>query len=139
MLQSHAVQKLHGNERPAVLLANVINRADVGMIQRGCGLRFALKTGQGLRIAGNVFRQEFKCDKTMKPRVLGFVDHAHATAPEFLDNAVVRDGLADHWRESYVGDTGKSKKGFELALCQKGRSRKIPMALTDLHRYREKS
>ena len=25
------------------------------------------------------------------------------------------------------------KKGFELALCQKSRSRRIPMALTDLH------
>ncbi len=29
--------------------------------------------------------------------IFGFVDHAHAAATQFLDNSVVRDGLADHW------------------------------------------
>jgi hypothetical protein len=38
------------------------------------------------------------------------VDHTHTTATQFLDDAVMRDGLADHWRESYVGETGKSMK-----------------------------
>ena len=28
--------------------------------------------------------------------VLGFVDHTHSTATEFLDDAVVRDGSANH-------------------------------------------
>jgi hypothetical protein len=32
----------------------------------------------------------------------------------------VRDGLADHWRESYVCETGKSMKAVELAVSQKG-------------------
>jgi hypothetical protein len=32
----------------------------------------------------------------------------------------VRDGLADHWRESYVCKTGKSMKAVELAVVQKG-------------------
>ena len=35
-------------------------------------------------------------------RVLGFIDNAHAVAAKLLDNVVVRYGLADHWRESYV-------------------------------------
>jgi hypothetical protein len=35
----------------------------------------------------------------------------NATA-ELLDDAVVRDGLADHWRESYVRETGKSMKAW---------------------------
>ncbi len=43
MLQRHAVQKLHGDECLPVLFPNVINRADIGVIQRRCGLRFALK------------------------------------------------------------------------------------------------
>src|ERR1019366_4150744 len=91
----------------------------------GCGLRFALKTGQCLRIAGNVFRQESKRDKTMKPPVLGFVDHPHAPAPEFLDNAVMRDGLADHWRECYVAGIRKSMNPGNLAVCQNSRGRNI--------------
>jgi hypothetical protein len=32
----------------------------------------------------------------MQPRVFSFVDDAHAAAPKLLDNAVMRDGLADH-------------------------------------------
>ena len=34
---------------------------------------------------------------TMESSVFGLVDHAHPTAAELLDDAVVRDGLADHW------------------------------------------
>ena len=32
----------------------------------------------------------------MELHVLGFVDHTHPSAAEFLDDAVVRDGLTDH-------------------------------------------
>ena len=42
----------------------------------------------------------------------------HPAAPELLDNAVVRDGLTDHWRESYFGAVGKSMKAVELAMAQ---------------------
>jgi hypothetical protein len=45
MLQGRAVQKLHGDERFAVLIVNFVNRANVGMVQGGGGLRFALETG----------------------------------------------------------------------------------------------
>ena len=38
----------------------------------------------------------------MQSRVLGLVDNAHPATAELLDDAVVRDGLADHaqmlWR-----------------------------------------
>jgi hypothetical protein len=30
----------------------------------------------------------------------------------------VRDGLAEHWRESYVGEAGKSMKAVGLAVAQ---------------------
>ena len=46
MLQRDAFQKFHGDERLPVLFANVVDRADVRMIQRGGGLRFALKACQ---------------------------------------------------------------------------------------------
>ena len=51
VLQGHAVEKLHGDEGAAVLLANVVDRADVGMVQRGSGLRFAPEALQRLRVA----------------------------------------------------------------------------------------
>ena len=78
------------------------------MVQRGSGLGFTLEAAEGLRIAGHFIGQEFQRDKTVEPGVFGFVDHTHPAATEFFDNAVVRNGLVDHRRESYVGETGKS-------------------------------
>ena len=106
MLQRQAVQKLHGDERLTVLVANFVDGADVGMIQCGGGLRFALKAVEGLRVFGYVVGQELQGDKAVELHVLGFVDHTHAAATELLDDAVVRNGLADQrvgagtWRTS---------------------------------------
>src|SRR5208283_1550241 len=96
VFQRCPIQKLHGDECLSALLSNVINRADVGMVQSGCGLSFALKAGERLRVAGNVFRQELKGDKAMQACVLGLVDDTHSTAAQFLDDAVVGDGLTNH-------------------------------------------
>src|ERR1700681_2160569 len=60
--------------------------------------------------------------ETTEHRILGLEDDTHAPAAQLLDDAVVRDGLADHWRESYVCETGKSMKAVELvelAVSQK--------------------
>jgi hypothetical protein len=37
-----------------------------------------------------------------------------------MDDAVVRDGLAEHWRESYVRATRKSMKAVELKVTSTG-------------------
>ncbi len=64
----------------------------------------------------------------MQLYVLSLVDHTHTTTTQFLDDAVMRDGLADHWRESYVGETGKSMKAVGLAP-----SRKVVVETSRLH------
>ena len=96
MLQRQPVQKLHGDERLALMLANFVDGADVGMIQCGGSASFAAETFQSLRIAGKVFGKKLECDKATKLRVFGLVHHAHPAAAELFDDAVVRDGLADH-------------------------------------------
>ena len=96
MFQREAVEKLHGDEGLAVVLADVVDRADVRMVQGGRRLGFALKTGERLRVAGNFFREEFQGDETMQAGVFGFVNHAHAAAAEFFHDAVVRNGLVNH-------------------------------------------
>ena len=40
--------------------------------------------------------RNFRATKRRKRSVFCLVHHAHATAPELFDNAVVRDGLVDH-------------------------------------------
>ena len=54
VFQSLAFQKLHGNESLSVLFANVVNSADVRMIECRRRLRLPLKSRQCLRVFGHV-------------------------------------------------------------------------------------
>jgi hypothetical protein len=44
----------------------------------------------------------------VQPGVLSLIDHTHPAATEFFYDAVMRNGLFNHRRESYVGEVGKS-------------------------------
>ena len=97
MLQRRPVEELHDEERAAVVLADIVDGADVGVVQRRCGARLAAESLQGLGIVGEVGRQELQRDEALQPRILGFVDDAHAAAAQLLDDAVVRERLTDQW------------------------------------------
>src|SRR6266566_3718519 len=96
VLQGCAFQKLHGNERLPFLFPDVVDGADVGMIQGGRSLCFSLESGESMRITGYILRQKLERDETVETSVLRFVNHSHPAAAELLDDAVMRDGLADH-------------------------------------------
>ena len=63
VLQRHPIEKFHGNEGVPVLLADVINCADIGMVQRGCGLCLTAKTAQCLRVFGDLVGEKFERHK----------------------------------------------------------------------------
>src|SRR5438034_10960887 len=73
-----------------------MNRADVRVIQRRCGLGLTSKPLQGLAVVGHAFRNEVKDDDALQPRVFALVHHSPAAATELLDDAVMRDGPPDH-------------------------------------------
>src|SRR5439155_6954883 len=108
VLQCHAVQKLHGNESLTIFLADVVNRANILMIQSRRRLRLALETGEGLRVSSDLPRQELESDEAMQPRVLGLVDDAHPAPAQLFNDAVVRYGLAEHLDECYGVQSGMS-------------------------------
>ena len=70
-----------------------MNGADVRVIQGGGGFGFALETAQGLGIFRNIIRQKFEGYEAAKLDVFGFVDYAHASAAQFFEDAVMRNGL----------------------------------------------
>src|SRR4029077_5469667 len=90
--QRHAFQILHGDERLTLVLANLINCADIRMIQRRSGLCLTPKSFQHLLVLGKMARKELQGDKTMERNVLRLVDDTHAATPDRLDDAVMRDG-----------------------------------------------
>jgi len=62
------------------MLINLIDRANIGMVQCGSGLGLALKSSQSLRISGNVVGQEFQRNKAAEFEVLRLIHDAHAAA-----------------------------------------------------------
>ena len=54
----------------------------------------------------------------MQLHVLGFINHAHPPAAELSDDAVVRDGFADHWGRILRSGSGQVDEGGEVATSQ---------------------
>jgi hypothetical protein len=58
--------------------------------------RLALETIHRLRISRKFGRQEFKGNEAAQLDIFGFVYNPHPTTAQLFDDAIVRDGLADH-------------------------------------------
>ena len=87
---------LDRDEGSLLNFVDFINRADVGMIESGCRTSLATETFQGLGILSYFFRQKLQSHESAEARVLGLIDNTHTAAAELLNDAVVRDDLADH-------------------------------------------
>jgi hypothetical protein len=91
-LQRFAIVERHGDEQMSIAgFANLVDRADVRMIERGSRARLCheLRLGLGLRV--QVRREKLQRHLPLQPLVARLVDHRHTTsADRFLDD-VVRD------------------------------------------------
>ncbi len=72
------------------------------------------EAGESLRILGYFIWQEFQGDEAMQLDIFGLVDDTYPPAAEFFDNAIVRDGLADHWAEILGPGLGQVNEGAEI-------------------------
>src|SRR6201993_1284183 len=96
MLQRHAFEVFHGDEAGTIALADLIDSADVGMVESRGGAGFSPEAFERGSVLSDVIGKEFQGDEPTEREVFGFVDHTHAATAELLENAVVRDGLPDH-------------------------------------------
>jgi hypothetical protein len=94
LLQRCAFQMLHGDEGSAVLLAEIVDGADVGMIESGSGFCFALKTRESLGILGDGRGKELQRDVAAETRVFCLIGDTHASGAKSADNAITRIDLA---------------------------------------------
>ena len=94
VLESLALEKFHSDKGPAFELSNVVQSADVRVVERGCGAGFAAKSFDGLGVVRNVVGEEFQRNASAEARVLGFVHHAHSAAAQLFHYAIVRDVAA---------------------------------------------
>ena len=94
VLQRRAFEQFHGDERLPVLLADVMNSADIGMIQCGSCLRLTFEARQSLRVFGHILGKKLQRHEAVQPGVFGLVHHPHAPTAESFEDAVVRKSLA---------------------------------------------
>jgi hypothetical protein len=47
----------------------------------------------------HIIGKEFDRDETVEVSIFGLVNDTHAAPTQFLNNSVVRNGLADHWAD----------------------------------------
>jgi hypothetical protein len=97
-----------------------IDRADVGMVQCRRSSCFALKSLNCLLILRQIVGQKLECHASAQFRVLSLVHYTHPASAEFLDNAVVQDGLADHWRETLGVKARQVNESDWVVTCQRG-------------------
>lgn len=103
LLQRLAVVVRHRQEQfPIGCLVDFVNGADVGVIERGGGLRFLPETVVRVFIFREIGREEFQRNKPVQTGVERFVHHSHPAAAEPFDDAIVGDGLANHGGQSLL-------------------------------------
>ena len=66
---------------------------------------------------GEFVGKELQGDVATELQVFRLVHNTHPAPTQLLDNAVVRDGLADHRPESYVDETLEVNQGQQVCRC----------------------
>src|SRR5207247_7662920 len=125
LTQRLAFDQFTGNVMGRVILADLVNRQDIWMIEPNQGARFLLKPLQALRIAGKAFGQEFERGLAARCYVGGQIDVAHPAGADPFRNFVVADRATDEQISLPVLDNASSKTGdwgFNEGVCSLMRS-----------------
>src|SRR5580658_1676376 len=94
MFQSRTVEELHHDEGPFSASSDLVDGADIGVIQSRRGSCFAAEARESLGVLRQLLGQKFQGHKAAQFEVLGLVDYAHASAANPFDKPVMRDGGA---------------------------------------------
>ena len=142
VLQRRPFQALHDDEEPVLMFADVVDGADVGMIQRRCGTRFPLKSLSCLGILCQFFGKELQGHTPAKALVFRLVHDAHSAATQLSYNAVMGDCLLQHvadnvrpWAEASQFRLEGRSRVSSLPLCSRwwmGRSRNVRACLAGI-------
>ena len=86
--QAFSFQQLGDQERRALVLTDVMNGENVGVVQRGHCARLLLEATQAVGFAGEGFRQNFQGDIAPEACVFGAIDFAHAARAKRRQNFI---------------------------------------------------
>ena len=128
ILERGAFQEFHGDEAASLVLANLVDGADVGMVQSRGGTRLSAEALQGKCVAGQLIGKKLQGDKAAQFLVLRLVDDSHAAAAKSFDDLVAGNPGSNHenYREP-VGACGVrpwygEAEGRSTTVCRVARS-----------------
>ena len=87
------IEQRHHEVVDTVGVADVVEAADVRMLQCGHDAGLALEAAAQLRVASGLGGEHLECDAAIEPRVTGLVDLAHAAGAERCDHLVGADAV----------------------------------------------
>ena len=96
VLERLSLHHLHRDERTPFVLADFVDGADVGMVEGGGGLCFALESFQRLSGCNQFLRKELQGDMAFEAQILRLIHHAHSAAAKLFQDPVMRNGFANH-------------------------------------------
>ena len=87
----------------------ISDRDDIGMIDSGGGFGLQAEAALAVHVDNFSGRQNLQRDEPVQVNILRFVDLAHAALTELVEDTVVRNDAADHFRSSLrqPGEPGK--------------------------------
>ncbi len=105
LAQRRPFQQFHHDEILTILLADLVDGADVRMVERRGGAGLALEPFQSGSIRAEFRGKKLQGHVPAEGFVLRLVNHAHPAATQLADDTVVRDGLSDHGYRSWFSQT----------------------------------
>src|SRR5258708_39602940 len=94
-LKYRASESSRPETRLRVLLSDIVDRANVRVIESRGRLCLGLKSFERVAVVRQPVREEFQRNEAVKARVFGLVHHTHPSAAELLNNVVVRNCAAN--------------------------------------------
>src|SRR5215471_6894557 len=115
---------LHRDEGSAFVFADIVDHANVGVVQAGSRLGLAPEARQRLLVFGRFFRQEFQRHESPKSRVFSLIHHPHPAATKLRDDVVMSDFLADHSLSYHqIDDSPQPAEFFNYSTVSSGNRR----------------
>ncbi len=87
------LQQFHGDEGSPIGLVNLVDRANIRVVQRGRSLGLPLKTAESLCVVGEFVGKELKGNVATELQVFCLIHHAHAATADLAEYAVMGNRL----------------------------------------------
>ena len=95
-LERFSVVVRHRDERLTGVVADLVDRRDVWMIERAGGTRLPEQPGRAFPASGRFRLEKLECHAPVEVRVLSQIHRAHPAGADAADDPVMGDGGADH-------------------------------------------